>query len=158
LVQAFARGEVQKTYLALVWGHPESAGRIEKPIGRHPVQRQRMSTLSRRGKPALTSWQVLRCYGGPLSLLQVSIHTGRTHQIRVHMADAGFPIVGDAVYGGKQAGRLLPGSGQIAPRQMLHAWSLSFRHPLNGQVVNVTAKLPDDFENLLKNLTEAASC
>jgi 23S rRNA pseudouridine1911/1915/1917 synthase len=113
-----------------------------------------MSTLN--GKPAATSWQALRRYRGPLSLLKVNIHTGRTHQIRVHMADAGFPIVGDATYGGKRA--QCPIGGQIVPRQMLHSWSLGFRHPLDGRPIEVKAELPEDFASLLKKLDEAALC
>ncbi|MDR1398060.1 MAG: RluA family pseudouridine synthase [Desulfarculales bacterium] len=155
LAQAFARGEVYKSYLALVWGAPASQGEISGNIGRHPVDRKRMSGCSRRGKPARTAWRVIHYYHDGLSLLEVIIHTGRTHQIRVHMSEAGFPLVGDSVYGAKKFRRLLPGPGIKAGRQMLHAARLSFTHPARGEKLKFTAPLPEDFRALLRSLKEA---
>jgi 23S rRNA pseudouridine1911/1915/1917 synthase len=155
LVAAFAAGRVEKTYLALVHGRPQEQGRVEKPIGRHPVDRKRMSSLARHGKQALTRWQLARAYPVGVSLLRVKIHTGRTHQIRVHLSEAGFPVAGDPTYGGRR-GRRLPGEwGRLikqAGRQMLHAVRLGFDHPLENRPIAVWAPLPPDFRAVLKAL------
>jgi 23S rRNA pseudouridine1911/1915/1917 synthase len=159
LVAAFAAGRVAKTYLALVWGAPPEAGRADAPIGRHPVDRKRMSTRSTRGKPAETRWRLVRRFGGGLSLLRVAIRTGRTHQIRVHLAEAGFPVAGDAVYGGRK--RKAAGSPEVeralaaAGRQMLHAVELGLTHPVEGGSLAFTAPLPADFRAVLRALERA---
>ena len=141
LSEAFARREVCKEYLALVDGMPPREGEIREPLGRHPTLKTRMAVVpeSRGGKAAHTRWR--RLWHAPdrsASLLAVRIFTGRTHQIRVHLAHAGHPLLGDAVYA--------PAPVRArAPRQMLHAWHLSFRHPASGEALSFTAPPPGDF-------------
>lgn len=158
LVGAFASGRVEKRYLALVHGRPPLKGKADAPIGRHPVDRKRMSTAARHGKTAHTAWQRMREYGENLSLLKVAIRTGRTHQIRVHLAEAGYPVLGDRVYGGRRARRKFDGPlGQAlkqADRQMLHAVYLAFNHPTGGQRLVNWAPLPPDFRAVLAALEE----
>ena len=143
----FKDRQVKKTYLALVKGEisPKS-GAIEAPIGRDPGHRQRMAVTSG-GRPARTGYRVLRVIGG-YSLLELRPETGRTHQIRVHLAAIGHPVVGDATYGGREA---------FAPRQFLHARSLAFRLPSSGQPVSFTADLPADLTAVLDYLERASS-
>ena len=156
LVAAFAAGRVDKTYLALVHGRPPLSGEASNPIGRHPVDRKRMSTHARHGKNALSRWRVTRRFGQEASLLRVNILTGRTHQIRVHLFESGFPVCGDRTYGGRRARAGLPGRAdqalKAARRQMLHAVELAFDHPVTGQRVEVTAPLPADFRAVLRAL------
>ncbi|MHB8910187.1 MAG: RluA family pseudouridine synthase [Syntrophales bacterium] len=153
LAGQFKRHEVKKTYQALVYGDPQAEeGRIEAAVGRHPTDRKRMSTHSRRGREAITVWRVRERFG-PAALLEVDIETGRTHQIRVHLTELGHPVVGDAVYGG--AGRF-KGIGDAAvrarvkamDRQALHAWRLSFTHPVTGEAMRFTSPLPEDMAAL----------
>ena len=158
LVKAFAEGQVEKEYLALVWGHPPRQGNITQPIGRHPVDRKRMSGRSKNGKPASSSWQTLNYYQGAISLLKVVIHTGRTHQIRVHLSEAGFPLLGDATYASKKARLELPGLSLKAPRQMLHAHKLNFIHPITGKKIETIAALPPDMAGLINQLEPLKIC
>ena len=157
LVAAFAAGRVEKCYLALVWGTPPSRGKVETGIGRHPVDRKRMSSKGSHTKPASSRWRVTCRFGGRLSLLRVYIATGRTHQIRVHLSEAGYPVVGDVMYGGRKGWSRLPAPwGQVlapARRQMLHALTLGFDHPVSGQRVEACAPLPADFREVLRALT-----
>ncbi len=141
LVAQFSAHTVEKEYLALVWGTPKKpAGVIELPIGRHPVHRKKVAVTDK-GRPALTRYETLAA--GPLaSLLRVRIETGRTHQIRVHMARLGHPVVGDTTYGRARHG--LP-DGLAIPRQMLHAHSLKLLHPRTGAPLAFTAPPPPDF-------------
>ncbi|HEX4630475.1 MAG TPA: RluA family pseudouridine synthase [Chthoniobacterales bacterium] len=137
LSRQFAERTTGKVYLALVAGTPrEKTGAIDAPIARHPVHRQRMSIAKRAGRPAKTDYRVLES-NGDVSLIECTIHTGRTHQIRVHLHHLGHPVLGDKVYGGKRAGP--------SPRQMLHAWKLSFVHPRTEKTMSFTAPIPDDF-------------
>lgn len=151
LTRAFAaRSGVEKTYLAVVHGRPRlESGRIENLIGRHPVDRKKMAILEKGGKLAVTNWQVLpRQSPGdmPISLLGCRIETGRTHQIRVHMASLGCPVIGDATYGrGALDRRLDP----VPCRQMLHAWRLKLRHPVNGVELSFEAQPPPDMQPYL---------
>lgn len=158
LIKAFSSGAVEKEYLALVWGHPPRQGSIDKPIGRHPVDRKRMSTRNKTGKPALSKWRVLNYYHGPVSLLAVTIATGRTHQIRVHLSEAGFPLLGDALYAPKKARLSLPGLSLKAPRQMLHAHVLSFIHPVSAAPIGVTAPLAQDMQGIITQLEPFKIC
>jgi 23S rRNA pseudouridine1911/1915/1917 synthase len=157
LVSQFAAREIQKRYLALVWGRlPEAAGRIDKEIGRHPTVRQRMSVRPRRGKAAVTRWQVRREFPGPLTLVELTPETGRTHQLRVHLASEGHPVLGDATYGGG-ASRLtghphLQGLKPLLHRQLLHAWRLTVTHPRSGERLRWEAPLPEDFQAVLDKL------
>jgi len=157
LVAAFADGKVDKKYLALVWGYPPDRGEIATGIGRHPNDRKKMSSRGRRTKPASSSWQVVRRFKQGFSLLRVRIHTGRTHQIRVHLSEAGYPVVGDPLYGRRRMGNLPPGPVQeavrAAGRQLLHALRLGFAHPVTGQKMEVMAGLPADFRAVLRALT-----
>lgn len=159
LVVAFAAGKVDKTYLALVWGAPPAKGKVETGIGRHPVDRKRMSSKGRHTKPAQSRWRAMRRFKAGLSLLRVKIHTGRTHQIRVHLSEAGYPVAADATYGGKRQQRSAPESVAAAlkqaDRQMLHALELGFDHPISGQWMDFIAPLPPDFRSVLRALEEA---
>ena len=146
LARAFAERRVEKTYLTIVVGElPEKTGDILYPIGRHPINRLKMSVVHRGGKHAVTRWRVLQSTGS-LSLVEVRIETGRTHQIRVHLAHMHHPVFGDHLYGG---GRHCGGAS--ARRQMLHAWKLSFPHPRTGLARQYMAPLPEDFEKVMKD-------
>lgn len=141
LVEQFSAHTVEKEYRTLVWGKPAPpSGTISKPIGRHPVHRQKMA-VTEKGRAAVTHYQTLAA-GGMAAHLLVRIETGRTHQIRVHMASIGHPVAGDAVYGRARHG--LPPELAL-PRQMLHARRLVIRHPRTGAALDFTAPLPDDF-------------
>ncbi len=144
LADQFKKRQVRKEYLALVRGAPPVAGSINAAIGRHPVQRKKMA-LSERGRAALTSFQCLAVYP-QAALVRLRIHTGRTHQIRVHMAHLGHPVLGDQVYGRQRAGLL------SAPRQMLHAARLEFRHPADGRLMSFAAPLPEDMRAIIQRL------
>lgn len=158
LVASFAAGRVAKTYLALVWGNPPANGEVDSGIGRHPVDRKRMSSQGRHTKPALSAWKVVRHFKAESSLLRVKIKTGRTHQIRVHLSEAGFPVVLDATYGGRRQRRSAPepvaAALKQADRQMLHALELSLDHPITGRPLDLMAPLPKDFRSVLKALLE----
>ena len=136
LTEQFAGREVRKIYLAIATGTFKKAkGTINVPLGRHPVYRQKMGVLLRGGgRDALTDWLVLTTLPCG-TLVQCTLHTGRTHQIRVHLKYLGHPVVGDEVYG-KRAG---------FSRQMLHAWKLGFAHPRTGNPLDFTAPIPPDF-------------
>ena len=137
LAKQFADRTTGKIYLALVAGTPrKSFGSIDAPIARHPVHRKKMSVAQRAGRAAKTEYRVLRS-SADASLVECTIHSGRTHQIRVHLHHLGHPVLGDKLYGGKRAGNF--------PRQMLHAWKLSFRHPRIGKTMSFTAPIPRDF-------------
>lgn len=153
----FEKHDVHKEYLALVWGDVKgSHGEILKPVGRHPVNRKKMSTKSKRGKDALTLWKVLERYH-VATLLKLEIKTGRTHQIRVHLSDMGYPIIGDAVYGNTAKIRAVA-DPQIKSRlkdfnrQALHSTHLSFVHPIKGERVVFTADMPRDMSDLCTQL------
>ncbi|HML48115.1 MAG TPA: RluA family pseudouridine synthase, partial [Clostridia bacterium] len=138
-----AARDVRKTYLAAVQGaFAEPAGVIEAPIARHPTDRKRMAVVEG-GKPATSVYRLRMPLKGA-SLLEVDLITGRTHQIRVHMAWQGHPLLGDALYGNKQA---------AAPRLMLHAWKLAFAHPVTGAPLALEATPPEDFERALRKLS-----
>lgn len=147
LAKAFAsHSSIEKTYLAVVHGRPRlESGRIENLIGRHPVDRKRMAIVERNGKRAVTDWRVVSGRGA-VSTVVCRIETGRTHQIRVHMASLGCPVIGDAVYGkGALDRRLDP----VPSRQMLHAWKLSLRHPATGEPLSFEAPVPEDMKPYL---------
>ncbi|MCQ2378832.1 MAG: RluA family pseudouridine synthase [Victivallaceae bacterium] len=144
LSRSFAERETTKTYLALVRGIPEKRTReISAPIGRHPINRQKMAVVERNGKPALSRYTVKKT--GmigifPVALLEVGIATGRTHQIRVHMASIGHPVLGDTLYGGTRS------AAAGIDRQMLHAWKLTIPHPVTGEMLTFCAPIPADME------------
>ncbi len=148
LADQFKKRQVRKEYLALVRGVPPREGSINAAIGRHPVQRKKMA-LSERGRTALTSFRCLAVYP-QAALVRLRIHTGRTHQIRVHMAHLGHPVLGDEVYGRQRAGQ------PAAPRQMLHAARLEFRHPADGRPLAFSAPLPADMLAAIQRLKQGA--
>jgi 23S rRNA pseudouridine1911/1915/1917 synthase len=139
LQAAFKSREVEKVYLALVAGQPPDAGTFSTLYGRHPTQRVRFSGRVREGKSAVTHFTVARRLEGA-ALVQVRLETGRTHQIRVHFSEAGFPLLGDALYGTRASDR-----PEIIGRQALHAWKLAFPHPRTGKRVELCAAPPPDF-------------
>ena len=156
LVGQFAARETKKTYVALVWGLlSEPEGIIDKEIGRHPTARQRMSVHARRGKAAVTRWRV-REFPGPMTLVELSPETGRTHQLRVHLSSEGHPVLGDATYGGgvsRLAGApKLQGLRLLVQRQLLHAWKLTVTHPRTGERLSWEAPLPEDFQVVVEYL------
>lgn len=142
---------VRKTYLALVHGVPKPLqGRIENLIGRSPFDRKKMAIVERNGKVAVTNWKTLETKtlqnGAKVSLVECEIETGRTHQIRVHMAALGCPVVGDQTYGKPAWDKRL----SLSPgRQLLHAARLELRHPVAGKTMTFESPLPDDFVRIL---------
>jgi len=165
LVEALRRREVRRTYRALVWGRPRAAeGTIEGAIGRDPRARKRMAVVSRGGKPARTRWRVRGRYG-PFTELEVGLDTGRTHQIRVHLAHQRMPVAGDSVYGGRGkkllslagAERSLAGALlDRLPRQALHASELELDHPVTGERLRFESPIPPDYAGALELLQSAA--
>lgn len=146
LSEAFAERTVEKEYLALVHGVPPATGEVDAPIGRHPTHKVRMAVV-KGGKPARSEWRVLHAAPeGHYALVAVRIHSGRTHQIRVHMAHAGFPLWGDQLYGPGTPARLREQG--YGARQMLHAWHLAFTHPVTGERLRFTCPPPQDFPDL----------
>jgi len=157
LARQFREHTIKRIYLALVFGSPKSdTGRIEGAIGRHPTDRKRMSGKARHGKHAVTHWRVLARYPG-MTLLRLRLETGRTHQIRVHLAEAGHPLVGDEVYGG--GGRAndlrdpeLKKLVRALGRQALHAKTLGFIHPTSGTYLEFDTELPEDMTRIITYL------
>jgi 23S rRNA pseudouridine1911/1915/1917 synthase len=151
LSEQFAKRDVEKIYHAIVCGvMPRDSGEIRAAIARHPSHRKRMA-VDDGGRAAHTSYRVLECLRGA-TLAEATLHTGRTHQIRVHFQFLGFPVVGDATYGQKQNQRLEELTGVTAPRQMLHAFQLAFVHPKTGKRRKFEAPWPEDFKQALKSL------
>ena len=166
LSRQFQDREVQKEYFALVWGEVQAGRRIDAPIGRDPVNRKKMSARetpqrrdrsadparARRSREAVT--RILRAEKlRVLTLVQVAIHTGRTHQIRVHLSAIGHPIVGDALYGGVH--RRVPGDLRAIThldRPFLHAARLVFKHPRDGRLMEFASELPEDLQRVLDDL------
>ena len=145
LVEQFAKRKTEKEYRALAHGFfPTVKGKIDQPIGRHPKNRVRMAVVEH-GKAALTEWEVMKKYAELFTLLKVKIHTGRTHQIRVHFSHLGHPLAGDLTYGAKK--------NESFCRVMLHAHYLSFMHPLKLEKLNFCAELPPDFQHSLGTLS-----
>jgi len=152
LSRQFHDREVEKEYIALVWGVVQAGRRIDAAIGRDPSDRQKMSSRSKYAREAVT--RITRAMPLPgLTLCQVAIHTGRTHQIRVHLSAIGHPVVGDSVYGGvhrRVAGDIR--AVQRLERPFLHAARLVFTHPRDGRRMEFTAPLPDDLQDVLDAL------
>ncbi|MGE5538070.1 MAG: RluA family pseudouridine synthase [Gemmatimonas sp.] len=162
LSQQFAIREAGRTYLAAVYGAPRTrTGAIEGAIGRDPRHRQKMAVVTRGGKPARTTYRVVEVFGpraAPLaSLVECKLATGRTHQVRVHLAHLGHPLIGDPVYARARASRVR-GFGDAAPaiagfpRQALHAAELTFRHPKTAKNLTFRSKLPHDIKALISAL------
>jgi len=156
LAQQFHDREVVKIYLALVWGTMKAGEKLQKPIGRDPRHRQKMSTRARRSRTALTRIEQVEPLGG-VSLVHVSIGTGRTHQIRVHLSEAGHPVVGDALYGGRRKS-VPPRLAALArlDRPFLHAFRLTLTHPTSGRPMTFEAPVPQDLHSVLAALRRAS--
>ena len=139
--------EVKKTYLALVRGIiKENEATINMPIARSKKDRKKMD-VDKDGKEAITHFKVLGRYKNKYTLLQINLETGRTHQIRVHLSHIGYPIIGDEVYSNGKNEWNITG-------QCLHAWKLEFEHPVSGKKINLEAKIPKYFKNIIKELEE----
>ena len=152
LSQQFADRKIEKAYLALVWGLINTGRRIDAPLGRDPVHRQKMSTRARRARSAVTRITGTERLRG-LTLAMIAIATGRTHQIRVHRNSIGHPVVGDSVYGGVR--KHLAADHRVLgtlDRPFLHAYRLGFVHPRDGRRVEFTAPLADDLQTVLDML------
>lgn len=138
---------ITREYHAIVYNHfPEEEGKVDAPIGRHPIERKKMAINYKNGKRAVTHYQVIRNLKQNFSYVKCHLETGRTHQIRVHMASIQHPLLGDDVYGPKRSNYQLDG-------QVLHAKTLGFIHPTTNEYVEFQAPLPDYFEELLRKLS-----
>ncbi len=148
LSKSFEKRGVTKEYTGIVCGHViKEQEKIVTMIGRHPVNRKKMAVLDRKGKQAISEYKVIErgfIQKIPFTILTIGIKTGRTHQIRVHLAHKNYPILGDKLYGGKQSVNV--------PRQMLHATKLSFSHPHTGKLVEFEAPFFDDFEKVYNSI------
>ena len=153
LQREFKQRRVEKHYLALVRGENiPDAGVIERPIGRHPRHRKRMAVLDENGRYAKTGFKVIKRFDS-VCLVDIRLYTGRTHQIRVHFYDQGMPLLGEDIY----QVRSLRKKDAGVPRQMLHSWTLSFRHPYSGVRLNFEAPVPQDFKDILLQLAGGAA-
>lgn len=155
LARAFASRRVAKVYLALAYGEPRPpAGTLDAPIGRHPERRKEMMVRGD-GRPARTDYRTLASRAG-ISLVELDLKTGRTHQIRVHLKSLGHPLIGDPVYG-EARWRALPRPVQAPlrdfPRSALHAWRLAFAHPVTGERLELEAPVPADLRDLWASVT-----
>jgi 23S rRNA pseudouridine1911/1915/1917 synthase len=152
LSEQFAGRTMEKTYLAIVCGEvPHPAGHIRAAIARHPSHRKRMAVTEGGGREAWTSYRVVERLQ-QAALVEAQLHTGRTHQIRVHFQHLGFPVAGDDTYGSRQTRRLIESTGYTPPRLMLHAQRLAFTHPQTGRKKICEAPLPEDFKQGLAAL------
>jgi 23S rRNA pseudouridine1911/1915/1917 synthase len=156
LSRQFKSRRIKKKYLALVYGKMESdSGSVSLPIGRHPVDRKKMSTNSRKSRVAETTWQIRERFEWA-SLIVVNLKTGRTHQIRVHCAAIKHPVMGDKVYGPRKTGGKKVANGKnlfgMVPRQMLHAWRLVLTHPVTEAMVSFEAPIPSDMQAVMTAL------
>ena len=162
LSAAFKDHRVERVYHALVWGRPLPAqGEIAGPIGRSPRDRKKMAVLRRGGRNALTRYRVVRAVGSTASLVECRLATGRTHQVRVHLAHIGHPVIADPVYGGgltPARRRILSPIAAAAVaalgRQALHAVRLALRHPVTGQAIAIESTLPPAINHLSKSLEQ----
>ena len=157
LVRQLQAHSVKREYLALVWGEVRHGGTVNEQIGRHPAQRVKMAVVEG-GKPALTHYQVEEKFPG-CTLLRCRLETGRTHQIRVHLAHIGHPLVGDSIYL-KGAQKCVPQLRALLhgfPRQALHATRLALEHPVSGEMMEWEVDLPQDMQQLLRQIRETVS-
>ncbi|WP_421997885.1 RluA family pseudouridine synthase [Reyranella sp.] len=159
LARLFAAHDLTRIYKVLVWGAPTAPkGTVDAAIGRHPVDRKRMTVRRTGGRAALTEYWVEERFGPPIrpvaSLMGARLHTGRTHQVRVHLAHLGCPVVGDPVYGRRAGNAAAPASLKSFGRQALHAAILAFRHPTTGREMRFASELPEDFKTLVSDLND----
>lgn len=153
LARQFHDREVEKEYVALVWGVVQAGRRIDAPIGRDPANRKKMSARARRSREAVTRIVRTEHINPAITLAVIAIHTGRTHQIRVHLSAIGHPVVGDPLYGGVH--RRVPGDVREVThlqRPFLHAAKLAFKHPADGRLMEFTSELPEDLQTVLDEL------
>src|SRR5271156_4968488 len=164
LASMFSRRQVRKLYLTLVQGElPQDSGTVNASISRDTIRRTRMTTRREGGRSAVSHWQVLRRINGPygsFTLASVRIETGRTHQIRVHMASLGHPVVGDTLYGASTTMLPLPEKTRklpplVLPRNFLHAAELEFAHPGSGAQLSLVSNLPPDLKEFMAQLSNA---
>ena len=156
MVEQFSERSVKKTYLVLLDGRvKDEYGTINQPIGRSYTDRKKMSTRTRHGREAETSWEVVERFGSAATLVRARMGTGRTHQIRVHFASIGHPVLGDITYGRKTTVRVSTNNLIKLPRQMLHARKLGFKHPVTGEDMRLKSPLPEDFQAALEKLRAA---
>jgi 23S rRNA pseudouridine1911/1915/1917 synthase len=152
LADQFANRKVEKVYLAVVCGEvPRASGEIRAAIARHPSHRKRMAVADEAGREAWTSYRVLERLRNA-TLVEAHLHTGRTHQIRVHFQHLGFPLAGDETYGRRQTNRLAELTGYNPSRLLLHAQKIAFSHPRTGRKVSLEAPVPGDFQEALAGL------
>ena len=152
LAGQFSVHSIERIYEAVVWGVPaRAAGTVDRPLGRHPVDRKRMAIVTRGGKRAVTHWRLLEAAGTRAARLEFRLETGRTHQIRVHAASLGHPILGDRLYGRGRDGR---GPAAVAEldRILLHARRLGFVHPITGAALRFDVAPPTLYEGILELL------
>jgi 23S rRNA pseudouridine1911/1915/1917 synthase len=162
LAAQFKEHSIKRIYLALVFGSPKNdSGKIESEIGRHPVDRKKMSSKGKHGKRAVTQWKVMARYDG-VTLMRLKLETGRTHQIRVHLSESGYPLIGDPLY--STTGRLeavrnprIRAVLKNLRRQALHAQFLGFLHPASGEWLEFETPLPDDIATLVTQLEELSN-
>lgn len=160
LSKLFSRHDIEREYQAIVWGHFKTKkGRIEKPLGRNPKDRKKFAIIEG-GKNAITDYEVVKEFDFT-SLVKLRLHTGRTHQIRVHMYSTGHPVFGDTEYSGTEPHGIQLTSNlkhrinnllELMPRQALHAKVLGFTHPITGKPLRFESDLPDDMKKLIKKL------
>ena len=161
LARQFAERTMSRAYYAVVWGIPrKAAGEISGNIGRHPHFRKKMAVVKSGGKPALTRYKVLRRFGKAASLVECRLASGRTHQIRVHMAAIGHPVIGDPVYGGKSPPGIkidpaLAIAAKHLGRQALHAYLIGFDHPRTGKRLEFQSKITNDINALITLLEKS---
>jgi 23S rRNA pseudouridine1911/1915/1917 synthase len=160
LQSQFKGRTVEKAYLALCHGALPERGRLETFYGRHPRDRKRFTGRVKSGRRAVTEWVVRERFGDAATLVEVALHTGRTHQIRVHLSEAGHPLLADEAYGGRRREARLPPehparrAAEAIGRQALHAWRLAFDHPVSGRRCAFEAPLPADLARALAVLRE----
>jgi len=148
LSRDLAAHQVERRYLALVQGRlPAATGTVDRPVGRHPRDRKRMAVVAKGGRAAVTHWRVLETFPA-VQLVEATLETGRTHQVRVHLAAVRHPLVGDRTYGADPSLAARLG----VDRPFLHAWRLAFRHPTDGHMVELTEPLPPDLRGVLDRL------
>lgn len=148
LVEQFKKKTINRKYIALVYGNiKDDSGKIVMQIGRSESDRKKMSTRTKRGKEAVTKWRVIKRFNSA-TLIEAKLGTGRTHQIRVHFSAIGHPVLGDKTYGKKVELKKI-----IFPRQMLHAETLGFNHPITKEYIEFSSPMPEDMEECIKKLS-----
>ena len=161
LAAQFKDHSINRRYLALVHGRPnQNSGTIDQPIGRHPTQRKKMSGKSKNSKRAVTHWKMLKQYNvNPLSLLELQLETGRTHQIRVHFSEINCPLVADPLYGNRSRTTAIKDMElrqliDQLPGQALHAQKLGFIHPISGKYLEFCSEIPETLQNIIAYLDQ----